>query len=247
MDAIGRLTCLMEFLMEDGGELGIREIAQRASIPKSTVQRMLDSLEACGWLVQDTRTQRYRVALRLLLFSNEWRLHRELVRQSRDVMFDLCRTTHQTILLLVLEGQQGICLDRVEPERTIRLVAETGKRFPLHAAACGKILLAYSSPNLQEQILTSPLESYTANTITDPDALREEISRIRERGTAYSVEEMTSGAAEVAVPLLFRKSDHFVAALSIAGPAFDLRDRFEEFAQLLGKARERILGPKEVE
>lgn len=246
MDAIGRLTRLMELLMEDGGELGIREIAQRVSVPRSTVQRMLDSLEACGWLIQDTKTQRYRVALRLLLFSNEWRLYQELVRQSREVMLDLCHATYQTILLLRLEGQQGICLNRVEPERTIRLVAETGKRFPLHAAACGKILLAYSPPDLQERVLSSPLESFTTHTITDPNLLREELSRIRERGHAYSQEEMTVGAAEVAVPLLFRNSGSLVAALSIAGPAFDLAGRFEDFARLLKESREKIPGLKEV-
>lgn len=247
MDAMGRLTRLMELLMEDGGELGIREIAQRTSIPKSTVQRMLEALEECGWLVQDARTQRYRVALRLLLFANEWRLHQELVRQAQGVMLDLCRATQQTVLLLVLEGQQGICLNRVEPERTIRLVAETGKRFPLHAAACGKILLAYSPPDLQQRILSSPLEAYTAKTITNPSSLREEIAHIRDCGLAYSVEEMTIGAAEAAIPLLFRKSDRLVAALSIAGPSFDLEGRFEEFVRLLKDAREKILGTKEVE
>jgi DNA-binding IclR family transcriptional regulator len=205
------------------------------------VQRLLDSLEKNKWVVQDTKTQNYRLALRVLNFANSWRLKQELTRRSWDVMNELCEQSQQTVLLLVREGTKGICQHKVEPERTIKLVADVGKTFPLHAAACGKILLAFASPSLQEKTFASPLKNYTKATITDPRLLKEEVERIQQNGYAVSFEEMTPGAAEIAVPLLDTQ-ENLIAALSIAGLRFDMENRLGEFESLLKKASHRILG-----
>lgn len=241
MNSVKRVTKLMELLMEDGGELGIREIAERSGIPKSTVQRILDALRKSGWLVQSPRTQGYRVALRFLLFSNSWRLRQELLLQAGEVMSELCERSGQTVLLLVLDGVHGICLNKVEPARTIKLVADVGKTFPLHAAACGKILLAYAPEELKEKIYSSPLKQYTPKTITEVDVLKKEMADIRARRCAVSVEELTSGAAELAVPILDRE-ENLVAGLSIAGPLFEVARNREGLEEMLRCAASRIIG-----
>ncbi len=241
MDSVQRVVTLMENLMKSGGDVGIREIARRTDIPRSTVQRLLDSLETNGWVAQDAKTQNYRVSLRFLTFADAWRLKLELTCRARNVMDDLCAQSRQTVLLLVQEGTKGICLHRVEPERTIKLVAEVGRTFALHAAACGKILLAFAPLPLREKILASSLKSYTPTTITDPPLLKQEIMQIRKNGYAISFEEMTPGAAEIAVPLLDAQGN-LIAALSIAGPRFDVEDRLPEFETLLKDAAKRIPG-----
>jgi DNA-binding IclR family transcriptional regulator len=240
MDSAARVVALMETLLENENDLGIREIAKQTNIPKSTVQRLLSGLCENGWVIQDMKTQNYRVALRLLSFANAWRLKLELTRRARDVMDELCGQSRQTILLLVQEGMKGICLHKVEPERTIKLVADVGKTFPLHAAACGKILLAFTSLSLQEKIFALPFERYTKATITDPALLRKEVEKIQRDGYAVSFEEMTPGAAEIAVPLLDAQKN-LIAALSIAGPRFDMEEHLERFEALLNKASDRIL------
>jgi DNA-binding IclR family transcriptional regulator len=240
MDSVKRVVTLMETLLANESDIGIREIAKRTNIPKSTVQRLLSDLGENGWVIQDVKTQNYRVALHLLAFANAWRLKLELTRRARDVMDELCRESRQTILLLVQDGMKGVCLHKVEPERTIKLVADIGKTFPLHAAACGKILLAFTSPALREKIFTLPFEQYTKTTITEPGLLKEEIEKIQRNGYAVSFEEMTPGAAEIAVPLLDAQKN-LVAALSIAGPRFDMEEHLWSFEELLKKASNRIL------
>jgi DNA-binding IclR family transcriptional regulator len=240
MDSVKRIVALMETLLGNEGDIGIREIAKCTDIPKSTVQRLLSDLCENGWVVQDMKTQNYRVALRLLGFANAWRLKLELTRRAQDIMDELCRESRQTILLLVQDGMKGICLHKVEPERTIKLVADVGKTFPLHAAACGKILLAFTSPSFQEKIFTLPFERYTKATITEPILLKKEIEKIRRNGYAISFEEMTPGAAEIAVPLLDTQ-ENLIAALSIAGPRFDMEEHLQSFEALLKKASDRIL------
>lgn len=241
MDAVQRLVKLLEELLLIESNSGIREIAQRSGIPKSTVQRMLNSLEECGWVVQDEQTQSYRIALRLLMLSNTWRLRLELTRRAADVMNELCEKSAQTVLLLVPEETKGICQHKVEPERTIKLVADIGKTFPLHAAACGKILLAFAPTSLQKKIFASSLETYTPQTLTTPELLRKEVEKIRINGYAVSFEEMTPGAAEIAVPLLDSQGN-LIAALSIAGLRLDIETRLLEFKSLLQEASYRILG-----
>ncbi len=245
MDGVQRLVKLLEELLLAESNSGIREIAQRTGISKSAVQRMLTSLEECGWVAQDEQTQSYHIALRLLTLSNAWRLRLVLTRRAAGIMDELCEKSAQTVLLLVPEETKGICQHKVEPERTIKLVADVGKTFPLHAAACGKILLSFAPASLQKKIFESPLESYTPQTLTTPELLREEVKKIRENGYAVSFEEMTPGAAEIAVPLLDSQGN-LIAALSIAGLRFDIEGRLSEFRTLLEDASGRILGERPI-
>ncbi len=241
MNSAERIMAIVETLMSSEQNMGIREIADLSGVPKSSVQRLLAALEENGWVAQDPDTQNYRIGLRMLIFANTWRLRLELVRQSREVLKELCIESGQTVLLLVRDGLSGICLNKVEPGRALKLVADVGKTFPLYAAACGKILLSYSSPSLQERVLSSPIQAFTPSTITDPEALRNEIRNIREKGYALSYGEMTSGAAEIAIPLL-DTDGNVLAALSIAGPCFQMEGRLEEHRHLLRKAVAKILG-----
>ncbi|MEG1912709.1 MAG: IclR family transcriptional regulator [Cloacibacillus sp.] len=236
-----RVMSIIENMLKSEETLDIRELAFRTSIPKSSVQRILDSLASDGWVTQDHTSQNYRISFKLLNLVNTWHLKQELTRCAHVEMNILCEKSQQTILLLVLDGFRGICQDKVEPERTIKLVAETGKAFPLHAAACGKILLAYAPVDLQERIINSTLESFTPLTITDVDKLKDEILDIRANGRAISVEEMTYGAAEIAIPLLSNDGS-LIAALSIAGPMFDVKPKLEIYEGLLREAATRIIG-----
>ena len=240
MDSIQRVTLLMDLLLAQEDELGIRDIAGMVDVPKSTVQRMLASLEAAGWVSVSPETRKYRIGLRFLAYANAWRLRFELVRQTRRILEDLSARTQETVLLLVLDGDCGRCIDKVEPVKTFKLVAEVGKTFPLHAAACGKILLAYSPEAVRDRVFSRPLERFTPMTITDAAALRDELDRTAERGYARSVEELTPGAAEVAVPILDR-DDNLVAGLSVAGASAEIEHRFDDMLQELRDAAERIL------
>jgi len=240
MSLPSKVMNLIEALLESGENVGIRDLAQQTGIPRSTVQRILASLEENGWVTQDSKTQSYRIGFKLLSLTNSWRIQLELTRLSHDEMVKLCEESHQTVLLLVQDGYRGICQDKVEPERTIKLVAEMGKVFPLHAAACGKILLAYAPHSLQHHILESRLEAYTPLTITDPEKLKAEINKIRAEGKAISVEEMTPGAAEIAVPLL-NQNGNLIAALSLAGPKFDVEPQLDKFELLLRRTAKKII------
>ena len=84
MNSTRNIMALIETLLADGGELGVRELGMRTGIPKSTVQRFLSGMEENGWVAQDKRTQGYRIGYKLLGQSNGWALRPDMRAHRRD-------------------------------------------------------------------------------------------------------------------------------------------------------------------
>ncbi|MDI3328671.1 MAG: IclR family transcriptional regulator [Alicyclobacillaceae bacterium] len=204
-------------------ELGLSDIAKRVKLHKSTVHRLLASLESRGFIRRDPHTQNYRLGWRILeLVSN--------VHQSGDLstvvlpeMTRLRDLLDETISLYIRSGTERIRIQAVESHQPVRRVANIGQRLPLYVGASGKVLLAWSPPEVVEQVLNDPK--------IPPDLDREEfirqLERVRENGYAISIEEREAGAAAVAAPV-FDRNGQLVAALSVSGPA----DRFTGAATL---------------
>ncbi len=91
--------------------------------------------------------------------------------------------------------------------------------MPLHCTATGKVHLAFSPPELLEEVLARPLERLTPSTIVLPGIVREQIRKVREAGHAVESEEASIGYCSVAVPL-FGSSGLLLGALSITAPTF---------------------------
>ncbi len=245
-ELLGRVMDIMETLMAEEGDLGIRELAERCRTSKSTIHRILLSLKEKGWVYQDEETQNYRIGVRFLLFADEWRSRLELVRLSGPIMEDLVDETGQTAILSLLEENHAVCLHKVESKNAIKLVSRIGGHTPLHATATGKTLLAFAPERLQARLLLQPLRAYTPMTITSPTELSAELERIRARGYATSIEEVDAGAASVGAPVRGPKGE-LVAGLSIAGPRFDFEDQWDQRISSVLRAAEslsRLIGER---
>ena len=92
-----------------------------------------------------------------------------------------------------------------------------GSRAPAHCTSVGKALLAYQPPEIVKQVLDLGLKRYTANTISDPQKLMDELAQIRTRGYAIDDEEIEAGLRCVAAPIRDH-SGQVVAAISVAAP-----------------------------
>ncbi|MDQ4058028.1 MAG: IclR family transcriptional regulator, partial [Actinomycetota bacterium] len=99
-----------------------------------------------------------------------------------------------------------------------RTYIEIGMPIPIYQGAPGKVLLAFSSRELQEEILAGKLEQATPRTITDPNKLRLELKRTRKNGYALSLEERVPGISTVAVPVA-NHTGTVIASLSVTGPS----------------------------
>ena len=110
-------------------------------------------------------------------------------------------------------------LDRVEATLPLRVAFQKGSRVPAHCSASGKLFLAMMSPAKREKLLnTLTLDRYTQNTLTDPSALKDELSRIRRQGYAFDDEESLSGLSCIAVPITDKTGRDCIAALALQAP-----------------------------
>ncbi|MEW9669312.1 IclR family transcriptional regulator [Ammoniphilus sp. 3BR4] len=198
----------------DKQELGLTEIAKQVDLNKSTVYRLLASLEGKGFLNRDPITEKYRLGFRI------WELSAHLVREDDPALLFLPEMEKlrdllgETISLYVRDGRERIRIQAVESQHTIRRVAPIGVRLPLAVGASSKVLVAFSEPAVKDFILNDPAWPEGIN----KDHYAEQLQRIEQVGYATSIEEREQGTSAVAAPVFNRKGE-VVAALSVSGPA----------------------------
>ncbi len=235
-----KVMIILETLLVSGDPLDLREIASRTDIPKSTVHRILSSLEADRWVIQDDRTRKYKPGVRISIFADSWRVSQALVAAADEPMRELVDRTSETSVLAVLDGHEARCIHILESPHAVKFSFKVGGTLPLHAGAAGKVLLAHSSPELRGIVLAGELKRFSPNTITNPEVLRSELELVAARGYAISIEEIDPGGTAVGVPLLHRKAGHLLGALIISGPKSKFERRIEDLVPLVLETARRI-------
>lgn len=209
---------LLNCFTRENPYLGVREAARLTGLSTSTSGRILASLRELGLLVQDSTTRQYALAGKVLAWAEVYSATLDVRRLAQPFIYDLQRLTGETISLYILEGSERVCVERLESEKNIRMVARIGRYLPLHAGSAGKLFLAYLPEEAREDILsTGQREAFTHHTITDAEELRRQCAIIRQQGYAISHGEWTVDASGVAAPI-FNPRGQIVAALTVSGP-----------------------------
>lgn len=195
-------------------ELTQTEIAQSVKLHKSTVYRLLTSLENKGFVVRDIKTDKYRLGFRI------WELSLHLAKRDDLGLFLLPELERlrdrygETISLYIQDGLERVRIQSVESQYAIRRVAPVGARMPLHVGASSKVLVAFGEPLLRDDVIA--VTEWAS--MQEKQTYLQQLSETKRLGYATSVEERELGAAAVAVPLLDR-TGQLVAALAVSGPA----------------------------
>ena len=197
-----------------GNDLGLTEISQRVGLHKSTVFRLLATLEHRGFVVRDEATEKYRLGLRVLELSASLRKEDDPALLLIGEMERLRDQLGETISLYVRDRKDRVRIQAVQSQQAIRRVAPVGARLPLSVGASSKILLAFAEPEVQDLLLSDP--SWPAS--LSPEAYKEQLREIVQAGYATSFEEREPGAAAISAPIFGRNGKLF-AALSVSGPS----------------------------
>jgi DNA-binding IclR family transcriptional regulator len=224
--ALDILLCFVE-----ASQLSMMEIAERTGLNKSTVFRLLATLESKGFVKRDPETEKYQLGFRI------WELAANL-DQSGDpaVLFlpemeRLRDDLEETVSLYIRDGRERIRVQAVESRQAIRRVAPIGARMPLAVGASSKVLMAYADEEVRQEVLAAP--DWPKN--VDREKYLRQLERIREDGYAISVEEREAGTAAVAVPVFSRRG-RLVAALAVSGPVS--RMNIEKMTQFVPRMKE---------
>ncbi len=234
MQSVARGFDLLEAVAA-ADEIGLVELAHRTGLQPSTTHRLLATLIACGYVVQNPQTSRYRLSHKVveLAGGQEHRMQR-LRTAVRPYLLMIRDATDETTNLCVLDRFTIVYVDQAESSRTVRMFTELGRRVPAHACAAGKAMLAFESPDVLADLRQrAPFSSLTPHTITDAEELEAELRSAHSLGYAFDREEFEDGVFCIAAPI-FGSNGEVLAAASVSGPAARLqRNDLNELGELV--------------
>ena len=179
----------------------------------TVTHRILSTFQDYGYIVQDPETLKYELGTKFLEFS----VHLQDKLKFKDVIYPymerLVKKTDETIFLARLDKQEVVSVAVAESTQSIKFIFEVGTRRALHAGSSNRVVLAYLPEDEIKQILSSELEKFTDNTMTDPGEIEESLLKVREQGFCCTYGELTQDVVGIAVPL-FDCNNQIVASLT---------------------------------
>jgi DNA-binding IclR family transcriptional regulator len=197
--SVRRALSLLDAFDADTPELSIRELANRAGIPRSTVHRLTTVL--LEWGALERGEHGLRLGMKLFELGSLARSPGTLREAASPYLHTLSEVTRLTANLAIREGNAIVYLEKIGSAGLRVPHSRFGGRGSLHATALGKAILAFSSPDEITAALKEPLPRVTDKTITDPVLLRRELDQIRRTGVAFDLEESQAALFCVAAPV----------------------------------------------
>jgi len=225
---------VLELLAQATTDVDLGSLARQASIPKSTLVRLLGTLRNHGIVQQDPQTRRYRLGWALIHLGKAAERQLNLPLVIHPFLEQLARETGETASLAMRNGNHAYYIDQVLSESIIRGVPPIGSALDLHCTGVGKMLLSVLTDKEIEALLYEcGLPQHTEKTITNATRLRKEVQLIRIQGYAIDDEEAERGGRCIAAPI-YANEKKILAAISITAPTSRLTlDRMGEYIQIV--------------
>lgn len=220
--SVDRAISVLQVLARGGPET-VTEIAAQLGLHKSTVFRLLATLEARGLVEQNTSRGRYRLGYGVVQLAAGAAKKHDLSVISRPICQELAEVVGETVNIAVPDGTDVVAIDQVIGPASVTSVNWVGERTPMHAAAAGKVFLADLAEDDLRHRVSAGLTRFTDLTLVDADALSERLAEVRDRGYGVTSDEYEPGLAALAAPI--RALDgRVIAAVAISGPTFRIND-----------------------
>lgn len=210
----------------------LTQIAEAIHMSKTTVHRLLATLENRRFINRDRNTGMYRLGLRFIEMASLVLQDVELHRWSQPYLKKLSADYGETVDLSILDGSHVIYLEVIESPQRVKLAAAVGQRLPAFYTASGKALLAYLPEEHAARIITENLKEASQDTNALPELLTD-LRATAERGYAMSQQEYEDRINAVAAPI-FDTEKHPIASIAIVGPSYRMpKERLPELGEAL--------------
>ncbi|MFD2639083.1 IclR family transcriptional regulator [Piscibacillus salipiscarius] len=224
--AINLLDCF-----KDQPTLTLMELTEKSGLPKTTVFRLVSSLEEAGLIIKDRNGNvevTYRLGLKLLQYGNVVKEGLEINKIALPHMRELNDDLDELVHLTVSEGNQAVYVETIGSKKPVRLVVRVGQRAPLYAGSAPKVLLAYKSEEeIDDYLKGVELKKLALNTLTDEEEIKAGLKVIYERGYSISRSEHFKDTIGFSAPI-FDYNGKVVAALGVSTPMRELTEQDED-------------------
>jgi IclR family pca regulon transcriptional regulator len=244
--SLERGLAILASFNSDRSQIGVSELSRELELSRSTAHRYLTTLARLDYLLQDPESKRYRLGPKVLDLGFAAINSMDLREISAPHLRQLSTETEHTVNLAILDGVDVVYIERcgtARPgQREIDLNLHVGARLPAYCTAMGKAILAFvAEPRREEIIGLIDFQPRGPNTLTDPDAFRAELARIRESGVAVNDEELAYGLRSIAAPI-HSHSGEVLAALNLAvhRTMVTMEELIERYAPAVSRAARNI-------
>jgi DNA-binding IclR family transcriptional regulator len=231
---LGKAHLILKAFTVDDDKLSLTGLVRRTGLAKASVYRLAQ--EMLHWGLLERVGSDYRLGLRLFELGQCVPRQRILREAALPFMEDLLLATQETIHFAIHDGLDVVYVEKIIMHRGLSQQSRVAGRLPLHCTATGKIILAFSTEELLEEVLQAGLTSLTQRTVTSPRVLVDQVKHAREAGIATEFEEIRFGYGSLAVPV-FGGDRMLAGALSITAPTSRLN-----VGRLTGSLRTAALG-----
>lgn len=236
IQVIDRMAALLDALAVEGDGASLKVLAAETGLHPSTAFRILASLIEHDFVARDAHGQ-YRLGPHLLSLAAKARVGLDMRAAARPEMEWLRDQVGETVNLTVRQGDEVVYVERVTPNRMMRVEQVVGSRAPLHVTAVGKLMLGeMGAAAIRDYARRTRLQAYTANTRADLQALLEDVGICAARGYALDDEEAELGVGCIGA-LVRDATGAAVAGLSVSAP---MERRRPEWVELVREAARRI-------
>jgi DNA-binding IclR family transcriptional regulator len=240
--SVRRALSILDYLSDSASSpgLSLTELASGLEMNKSTLLRLLATLQEFDLIERDPQNDCYRLGLRTLHWAEACLSSMQLRRIAAPFLYQLMEITRETIHLVTYENGEVVYIDKVDSPSMVRIVSRIGMHMPAHSTAVGKALLAYLPATAFQEVVARGLPARTPHTLTSPSALQQNLAEVSRRGYAIDDEENEPELRCVAAPI-FNHLGYAIAAVSISAPTHRVTSaRAEELGPLVRRTAEHI-------
>lgn len=236
IQVIARAAAVLKIVAEAPTGLSLTEISRSSGLARSTVQRIVKSLEDENFLsLRGTRTG-YALGDGLLRLARPSAVN--VVEVVQPLLLELAQIVDETVDLSVLKGDSALFVGHIAGKHRLSALSTIGTEFPLHSTANGKALLSCLTPSRLNRFLDSPLSRETENTIVAPATLEKQIEMTLKAGVAFDLEEHTMGVCAVGAAFLDDRG--YPYAISIPVPKQRFETKRDSLVEPLLQYREKM-------
>jgi IclR family KDG regulon transcriptional repressor len=225
-----RVLEILEAVYHSENGLTLTDISRSTGIFKGTLHPIVNTLLQKEYL--ESRSQRFHIGRNCFKLGYSYVNTLSYLNIIKPDMKEIVETCGEICQLGILDGTDVLYVEKIDPKQAVRITSSVGSTLKAYATSLGKCLLSGLSDEAIRQLYPDGLESYTANTVPDLDALLSQAQQVRQQGFIYERGETNIDIECVGVPI---KVNHTVlAAMSVSLPSFrSTPEKIEEITKLL--------------
>lgn len=205
----------------DEPEQGVTEIAEKVGLHKSSVSRILATLEQEHVVEQDPRTRRFRLGLGLIAVAGPLLAQLDVRQVAVDDLQTLAELTGETSALAVWNGEAAVTVEQVPSRHQIKHTSVLGSHYRTALSSTVQVFLSHLEAAEAEQLVSSGTIQLEDG--WEVSAYLDRLAEVRERGWAINDRATSEDEVSVSAPVRDHRGQ-VTAAVLLAAPFYRAGD-----------------------